>query len=80
MAVVGPYRGCVGSTGAGIGLGWLVVMIGVALGGVVGVGQHFGASPSELAVLAFMQLSLSAALAFTAFAVPLFASSACRTF
>jgi hypothetical protein len=80
VAVVGPYRSCVGLTGTGIDALWLFTAIIVALIVVVAAARRIGASAGEVAVLALMQASLSAGLSFLAFVLPLQASSGCRSF
>ena len=80
VAVVGPYRPCIGLTGTGIDAFWLFAAIVIALLIVVTLALRIGASAGEVAVLALMQVSLSAGLSFLAFVLPLRASSGCRSF
>jgi hypothetical protein len=80
VAVVGPYRPCIGLTGTGIDAVWLIAAIAVALVVVLAVGVRLQASAGEAVVLGLMQLSLSVGLAFLAFVLPLQASSGCRSF
>jgi hypothetical protein len=80
VAVVGPSRPCIGVTGTGIDAFWLFTIIVVALVVVVALGRRIGASASEIAVLALMQVSLSVGLTFLAFFLPLQAGSGCWSF
>jgi uncharacterized membrane protein YiaA len=80
VAVVGPYRSCVGLTGTGVDSFWLFTAIVVALVVVITFARRIGASAGEIAVLALMQVSLSAGLALLAFVLPLQAGSGCWSF